>query len=1208
MANKDIQKKWNDFFKSHLDRGFTERKIKDQLISRGYKSENVDRLFDNFQKQERFKKKIIVSLAVIFFAMLIFAPFVLHRPTITGMPVGLGGDVYYVDAVNGDNSNNGLSAANAFKTLSKLLSVMSDGDAGYLLDGVYNSTTGFTLQDKYLANGMLITAYPGAHPIVTSRIQDFMTTPNSKWTNLSNGLWVADYASAIAADFWVGIYADTNVSLFTHSSLSNLNNSANPEGIFFDNTNDKLYLRLNDVNANPNTISLIISNANVLTLDNIRGMELEVSNLTFECGSKCVYVIYGSNISIKQNTMVGGIKSIDVRVSGNITINQNTIFMIQGPNWSWQDDTKGSLMETTAVWLENDLNGMNVSNNDIYGHFNGIMVSSSATGKFRDIKVHDNYVHDIMDDALEIESYCNGGEFYNNILTDVFVAVSLSPVNSQEKTCVIHNNVLVADKAVRWTHSGTTYTGECFKIIHANPCQYLNVTQNTCVGKGIYTTSSKSNTQNHNNWINNIFYSTNGRFLEKSGLAADGVYYDYNLYYRSDSGALFRYWNSDSDTTEYSTIAAAKASARWDGTWDLNSVQANPQFQNPSGGDYSLQDGSPACTMSSTASYVGAIPCESGAPSLFCGDATCNNGENCSTCASDCGNCSLANNVPTHVAPILNASDKPINGSDATLHCYNQSTYDADNDSVTNNYRWFRNGNLMGSISSNVVDAVETSVGEYWLCEVQPYDGKGYGLAKNSTSIRIRSVCNNDVCELGENCSTCSGDCGACPSNDAISSCTLSDKSWSEDTRLAYAYNLSTCFIDPLNTTLTYNVSGNVSINISFGFNGSVNLSAPANWNGIEYITFGARSGNRSAQSNVVALYVTAVADCGDAICESGESCSNCVSDCGVCPAPSSGGGGGGGGGGASSPPGKTDSNTTNTTNTSKSGKSDLGGSSGKKDKTNIQGQALNTDSLSGISDEEPKLVPNIEEPKVVPSEISASVSGNVLGFLKKNVLAIIIFVGIIISGLAVESRIKFYFPKRKTRDSAKSSGSVLSVNNVKNIEGNSAANPVSTEGASVKLNAARGTAADAAADMDADMDADMVADTKATAVSDTAAKPENQERQIHERHLEPYVLGCLNFGYSYDAIRKSLKSKGIPDEEIESCFKKMQAKHHAPKTRFQKHAAKKLSADARRKLVSALTSYVKKQRDGGFATDDISQMLLRYGYPKDVVELVMKS
>lgn len=757
--SKETIKKWHSYFTKSLERGHTWNKIRlDLILKHRYKASLVEKLIYNYRieraikekKRQRLAIRVAASLLIIMFML----PFLL-KPSILGMVIGGPPVTYYVDAVNGNDANDGLSVGTAYKTFDKLLSVISDGDTGYLLDGTYYKSNGFTLSNKVLSAEILITAYPGARPILTTRIPDFDTASNNKWTNLGNGLWRADYSSTIDNIYWVGAYTTTEVSLFSHSSLSSLSDAAKPEGIFFDKANSKLYLRLNDLSANPNNIPLSISNTNILSINNVKGAQLEISNLTIQWGSKGIYVYGSDKVTMSNNIIKGGSKPIDVRNSRNIYIHRNIVFMIQGNDWTWQDDTKSSLMETSALWLQNNYEGFEVSNNDIYGHFNGIMVNSDSTGEFRDIKVHDNYVHDIMDDGIEIESYCNGGEFYNNTVSDAFVAISLSPADAAEKKCLVYNNILIADKLVKWDHAGTFYTGECYKIISDNGCQNFNFTQNTCVGKGLYTTTSRYDTQNSNIWKNNIFYSTNSKLLEKSGLASANVFYDYNLYYRKESGSIFSYWNNDNNANQYSTLTAAKASTNWDGKWDIHSQQANPLFVDAANGDFRPQEGSPACTMSSTGSYVGALPCEGSSPppAPFCGDASCNGVENCSTCEADCGIC------PEEQQPLPVCGDGTCNGLE------NCSTCEADCGTCPIPEP------SCGDGSCNGLESCLSCSDDCGSCPAVPVcgDSSCNGFENCSTcaedcgSCPVVTVCGDGTCNSNENCSTCVADCDSCP-------------------------------------------------------------------------------------------------------------------------------------------------------------------------------------------------------------------------------------------------------------------------------------------------------------------------------------------------------------------------------------------------------------------------------------------------------------
>jgi hypothetical protein len=75
------------------------------------------------------------------------------------------------------------------------------------------------------------------------------------------------------------------------------------------------------------------------------------------------------------------------------------------------------------------------------------------------------------------------------------------------------------------------------------------------------------------------------------------------------------------------------------------------------------------------------------------------------------------------------------------LTCMNGSVSDADNDSVTLHYRWYKGTSRWDLVDQNlttrVVPANATRRDEWWQCVITPYDGEENGTAVNSSLIRI---------------------------------------------------------------------------------------------------------------------------------------------------------------------------------------------------------------------------------------------------------------------------------------------------------------------------------------------------------------------------------------------------------------------------------------------------------------------------------------
>jgi hypothetical protein len=656
-----------------------------------------------------------------------------------------GKNVLFVDIKNGDCSNDytrtkALSGLTPWCNLDAAFSKMQSGDTVYIQDGTYRSESGFVLKDKSFSSKVTITAYPQANPVITSAVNSLEKVPNTKWTKGDSNTWYTSYDSG--KDTWAAAYVSGEQALFTYSregniqtSLSALKSTSNPEGVYFDNANNKLYVRFDSTSKNPNSIGLELSAEPVILLNNVDG--LEISDLRIYWGVYGIQIVSSSDIDIIGNTIKGGINGLDVSGGSDVILRDNTITLKASSDWSWQDDLKSSAMEGTGIWTQEFGSGLDIDGNSVSGYFNGIYMSSTSKGKFRDAKIRGNTIEKIHDDGIEIEDYCNGAQITGNTVTDSFVGISLSPTDATEKKCTISKNVFVPGP-IKWDHSGTVGSGECYKIIDTAGARNLDILSNTCVGRGVFTTDSMTHTQRSVTWRDNLFYAISDRILDKSGLSADGVSYDYNLYYRSEDGPLFRYWNSDSSTTDYDTLASAKASSRWDGKWDVHSKEANPLFVSLSGGDYRPKSTSPACKMSSTGSYVGALACQGG---------------------------STTNHAPTQSKPTLRAADYPLNTTNADLVCTPQGTADSDGDDVSNSFRWFNNSKVVSGQTKNTLSNALTRSGDSWVCEVKPFDGLLYGTAMSSNAVKInaaQATCGNNKCDPSESCSSCPDDCGEC--------------------------------------------------------------------------------------------------------------------------------------------------------------------------------------------------------------------------------------------------------------------------------------------------------------------------------------------------------------------------------------------------------------------------------------------------------------
>jgi len=137
----------------------------------------------------------------------------------------------------------------------------------------------------------------------------------------------------------------------------------------------------------------------------------------------------------------------DTRIEGNDVSDPKGV-------WPWAA-VKSTRMEGTAILVRGHV-GTIVRDNIVHDFFNGIFTGSSAAGISAytkvafDVDVYHNYIHNIADDALEVEGACVNHRFRNNTIDQSFVGVSIAPV-TQGPTWVLRSTF-------------TNYTGRAIKF------------------------------------------------------------------------------------------------------------------------------------------------------------------------------------------------------------------------------------------------------------------------------------------------------------------------------------------------------------------------------------------------------------------------------------------------------------------------------------------------------------------------------------------------------------------------------------------------------------------------------------------------------------------------------------------------------------------------------------------------------------------------
>jgi hypothetical protein len=209
---------------------------------------------------------------------------------------------------------------------------------------------------------------------------------------------------------------------------------------------------------------------------------------------------------------------------------------------------------------------------------NGISINNANTN----ILIDNCRLSEVYDGAITVESFSTGKTVKNITVTNNIVDRSeynmqlystvSAPQGVQDNFQVNHNTFI--DQGAGWGSQ-----------------QRSNKVAS--VPRGMFFWNSPVTTTNVN-FTDNIVYGDIYRLMELStNWQGDNPIQDYNLYY--GPAAEFRY-----DGTSYSTVSDLQTGK----SVELHSEESDPEFVG-----YQPGTGNVACTMSSTGSYVGALPC-----------------------------------------------------------------------------------------------------------------------------------------------------------------------------------------------------------------------------------------------------------------------------------------------------------------------------------------------------------------------------------------------------------------------------------------------------------------------------------------------------------------------------------------------------------------------------------------------------------------------
>lgn len=331
------------------------------------------------------------------------------------------------------------SAENSAPPMPPPIPATDDEDASFVL--LRNSSA--TQYVQLIADGPGV-IFDGANPL--------MKRPT--WTLESGSVYWTSYDTVVTGPTYHGNLAAAFIEiggsvyrLYQHASLSDLVTGAGgiTQGLFYDNTAKRLYVRLED------GLSPALTGRNLLLplyeygvyiaeqQRNIRvsGIEFRYFGVTKESGGGGgIRAQYANQAWIDRNTFhdISG-RAVFLRVAdgsyghGHV-VEDNTMTDSRVSTWPWAM-TKGKIEEKSNGVDNRDGRGVVIRRNTISGTFDGITIGEGGDREDagQDNDVYQNTIRQVRDDSLETDGISAINlRVHHNAVDDVFSGISFGPI------------------------------------------------------------------------------------------------------------------------------------------------------------------------------------------------------------------------------------------------------------------------------------------------------------------------------------------------------------------------------------------------------------------------------------------------------------------------------------------------------------------------------------------------------------------------------------------------------------------------------------------------------------------------------------------------------------------------------------------------------------------------------------------------------------
>ena len=346
-------------------------------------------------------------------------------------PPAASGATIHVSAGSGKDANAGTKDA-PLATIGKALGLAKPGDTVLVHRGVYRETV--MIEKSGTATAPIwIRGETGA--VLDGSDTALATGPS--WTHYKDKIYRTDYkgpATWYAAAGEKRLYHYTSLAGLEQQSGGQAGKTGVLKGGFYINSSQQIYLRLPDgssptlttINAAAKQRAFYSSGQSHVVID---GFEIRF----YGVGWDAAFDLRNTKGFWVRNCKVHNVLSgvwLHKGGGGNV-IEKNSFKDTSVYAWPW-DSVKSLSAEQTAVSVQGG-RGDIVRDNTVEGYFNGIYTGKWGTfdeAIAPDIDVYRNTLRKLGDDGFEPEGACVNQRFFDNSVTDVHNAISLSPIET----------------------------------------------------------------------------------------------------------------------------------------------------------------------------------------------------------------------------------------------------------------------------------------------------------------------------------------------------------------------------------------------------------------------------------------------------------------------------------------------------------------------------------------------------------------------------------------------------------------------------------------------------------------------------------------------------------------------------------------------------------------------------------------------------------